>query len=169
MLPNQRHERQNGECQKPSISALLQGQLSEVSLSSWGVSIPINSLLASKLIPLLSPCGVFGQTAHFLGVAASWVVQVGVDIYKTLSHLFNTKEELDEVDKRKEFELLGRKIISATIRCTASLVFAAIGAGLGASLVRPSLGQWLGMNTIHHQVNCTPLLKKGTKHYSPSS
>ncbi|KAJ8429453.1 hypothetical protein Cgig2_015305 [Carnegiea gigantea] len=82
--------------------------------------------------------------AHFLGVAASWIVQVGVDIYKTLSHLFNTKEELDEVDKQKEFELLGRKIISATIRCTASLVFAAIGAGLSASLVRPSLGQWLG-------------------------
>lgn len=112
--------------------------------------------LASKLIPFLSPCGVFGQTAHFLGVAASWVVQVGVDIYKTLSHLFNTKEELDEVDKRKEFELLGRKIISATIRCTASLVFAAIGAGLGASLVRPSLGQWLGMNSIHYQVYSTP-------------
>uniref|UniRef100_A0A7C8ZQC6 Uncharacterized protein n=2 Tax=Opuntia streptacantha TaxID=393608 RepID=A0A7C8ZQC6_OPUST len=82
--------------------------------------------------------------AHFLGVAASWIVQVGVDIYKALSHLFNTKEELDEVDKRKEFELLGRKILSATIRCTASLVFAAIGAGLGALLIRPSLGQWLG-------------------------
>lgn len=82
--------------------------------------------------------------AHFLGVAASWIVQVGVDIYKTLSHIFNSKEELDDVDKRKEFDLLGRKLLSATIRCTASLVFAAIGAGLGASLTRPSLGQWLG-------------------------
>jgi len=103
--------------------------------------IPFELISLFSLLP-----GVYFtcRAAHFLGVAASWIVQVGVDIYKALSHLFNTKEELDEVDKRKEFELLGRKILSATIRCTASLVFAAIGAGLGALLIRPSLGQWLG-------------------------
>lgn len=82
--------------------------------------------------------------AHFLGVAASWIVQVGVDIYRTLSHLFNTKEELDEPDKRVEFVILGKKVITATVRCSASLVFAAIGAGLGATFLRPSLGQWIG-------------------------
>lgn len=81
---------------------------------------------------------------HCLGVAASWIVQVGVDIYRSLYRLFNSKEELDEVDTREELQLLGKKIYAATLRCTASLVFAAIGAGIGASLIRPSLGQWIG-------------------------
>lgn len=86
--------------------------------------------------------------AHCLGVAASWVFQVGCDICKTLLRLFwYSKEDIEEVNKTEEFQLLGRKIYAVTLKCTASLIFAAIGAGVGASLtrdIRPSLGQWLG-------------------------
>ncbi|KAJ8424924.1 hypothetical protein Cgig2_028512 [Carnegiea gigantea] len=81
---------------------------------------------------------------HFLGVAASWIVQVGVEIYRTLCRLFNPKEELDQPHKMVEFEILGRKVFGVTVRCSASLVFAAIGAGIGATLSHPSLGQWVG-------------------------
>lgn len=30
------------------------------------------------------------------------------------------------------------------MRCSASLVFASVGAGIGATLFRPSVGQWIG-------------------------
>lgn len=102
---------------------------------------------AQRGMPTTVYCHCVAKTtlrAHFLGVAASWIVQVGVDIYRSLYRLMNSKEELDEVHKREEFQLLGRKVFAATLRCTASLVFAAIGAGLGATLIRPSLGQWIG-------------------------
>lgn len=82
--------------------------------------------------------------AHCLGVTASWVVQVGIDTYKTLLHLLNSKEDIEEVNTMEEFKILGKKIYTASIKCTASLVFAAIGAGLGATLVHPSIGQWMG-------------------------
>uniref|UniRef100_A0A7C9CGG2 Uncharacterized protein n=1 Tax=Opuntia streptacantha TaxID=393608 RepID=A0A7C9CGG2_OPUST len=80
-------------------------------------------------------------TSMLLGEQLS---EVGVDIYRTLCRLFKSKEELDEPAKRAEFEILGRKVFGATVRCSASLVFAAIGAGIGATLLRPSLGQWVG-------------------------
>ncbi|KAL9235248.1 hypothetical protein vseg_010024 [Gypsophila vaccaria] len=91
-------------------------------------------------------CAVTRTTlrAHCLGVAASWIVQVGVDIYRTLYRMFNSKEEVDDVNAREELQLLGGKIFAASVRCTASLLFAAIGAGIGASCIRPSLGQWVG-------------------------
>lgn len=82
--------------------------------------------------------------AHCLGVAASWIVQVGVDIYKTLSRLFNSKEDIEEVKKAEEIQLLVGKIYAVTLKCSASLVFAAIGAGVGASCIHASYGQWIG-------------------------
>lgn len=54
----------------------------------------------------------------------------------------NSKEK--DVDKAKEAKVLGMKVTGITIRCGASLVFASIGAGIGATLVRPSVGQWMG-------------------------
>lgn len=81
---------------------------------------------------------------HFLGVAASWLVQVGIDIYGFLSCILNSKEENDEINKAEQVQLLRKKVYGTTFRCGASLVFASIGAGLGASLVRPSAGQWIG-------------------------
>lgn len=81
---------------------------------------------------------------HFLGVAASWLVQVGIDIYRFISCIFNSKEEVDKIYKEEQVKLLGRKVYGVTIRCGASLVFASIGAGVGATLIRPSAGQWIG-------------------------
>lgn len=56
----------------------------------------------------------------------------------------NSDEESNKVDKSEEAKLLGKKVSGVTIRCGASLVFASIGAGIGATLVRPSVGQWIG-------------------------
>ncbi|KAG2728466.1 hypothetical protein I3843_01G201700 [Carya illinoinensis] len=79
---------------------------------------------------------------HFLGVAASWLVQVGIEIYRYISSLI--KEESDDLDKAEKIKFLGKKVAGATVRCSASLVFASIGAGIGATLIRPSVGQWIG-------------------------
>lgn len=73
---------------------------------------------------------------HCLGVLASWIVQVGIDICR----LFRSKDD----DTEEKVRLLGKKVYIATVRCGASLVFASIGAGIGASFLRPSTGQWIG-------------------------
>ncbi|XP_019194342.1 PREDICTED: uncharacterized protein LOC109188218 [Ipomoea nil] len=72
---------------------------------------------------------------HCLGVLASWIVQVGIDICR----LFKSNDEIED-----KVRLLGKKVYIATVRCGACLVFASIGAGIGASILRPSIGQWIG-------------------------
>ncbi|KAJ7982398.1 Isopentenyl-diphosphate delta-isomerase [Quillaja saponaria] len=79
---------------------------------------------------------------HFLAVAASWLVQVGIEIYRVFSSLVNSKEENN--NGAEQLRLLGLKVSTTTVRCGASLVFASIGAGIGATLFRPSAGQWIG-------------------------
>ncbi|KAL6313789.1 hypothetical protein AAG906_010208 [Vitis piasezkii] len=64
---------------------------------------------------------------HFLGIAALWFVQVGVEIYRFFS-----------------FKLLGKKVTGSTVKCGASLVFASIAVGIGATLFYPSARQWIG-------------------------
>ncbi|KAK2640188.1 hypothetical protein Ddye_027983 [Dipteronia dyeriana] len=81
---------------------------------------------------------------HLLGVAASWLVQVGIEIYRFFSRIMKSGEESDNVDKSKQAKLLGKRVTGVTIRCGASLVFASIGAGIGATMIRPSYGQWMG-------------------------
>ena len=81
---------------------------------------------------------------HFLGVAASWLVQVGIEIYRFFSTMFNSEEEIEKVDNAERVKLLGKKVTGTTIKCGASLVFASIGAGIGATISRPSVGQWIG-------------------------
>ncbi|XP_059666548.1 uncharacterized protein LOC132312268 [Cornus florida] len=81
---------------------------------------------------------------HFLGVAASWLIQVGIEVYRFFSATFKSNEEPDKVDKAELVQLLGKKVYGTTVRCSASLVFASIGAGIGATLFRPSAGQWIG-------------------------
>lgn len=77
---------------------------------------------------------------HMLGVAASWIVQIGVDAYRC----FIRKPEDDLLADRKEkIRLFGKKVYGTTIKCTTSLVFASIGAGVCA-LIHPSTGQWVG-------------------------
>ncbi|KAL5206175.1 hypothetical protein ABZP36_034384 [Zizania latifolia] len=79
--------------------------------------------------------------AHALGVAAAWVVQSIIEVYKCFIRKPSNDQELfDEMNKLKMF---GKKIHGITIKCGFSLVFASIGAGLGV-LVHPVHGQWLG-------------------------
>ncbi|KAJ0981926.1 hypothetical protein J5N97_010181 [Dioscorea zingiberensis] len=77
---------------------------------------------------------------HMLGVAASWIVQIGVDAYRC----FIRKPEDDLlVDGKEKIRMFGKKVYATTIKCTASLVFASVGAGICA-LIHPSTGQWIG-------------------------
>ncbi|KAJ4981725.1 hypothetical protein NE237_032562 [Protea cynaroides] len=80
---------------------------------------------------------------HLLGVVASWLVQVGIEIYRCFSRIVKDEGEGDKVAKGEQLQVLGKKVSGVTIRCGASLVFASIGAGIGA-LFHPSAGQWIG-------------------------
>lgn len=64
-------------------------------------------------------------------------------MYRFLSRTLNSKAD-DEVDAAEQAKLLGKKVTATTVRCGASLVFASIGAGIGATLFSPSTGQWIG-------------------------
>uniref|UniRef100_A0A2P2J6M4 Uncharacterized protein MANES_03G140000 n=1 Tax=Rhizophora mucronata TaxID=61149 RepID=A0A2P2J6M4_RHIMU len=81
---------------------------------------------------------------HFLGVVASWIVQTGIEIYRFFSRLAKSEEESNKVDKSEQVIILGKKVTGVTLRCSASLIFASVGAGIGAALIRPSTGQWIG-------------------------
>lgn len=84
---------------------------------------------------------------HFLGIAASWTVQVGIEIYRCLFRSVKPEEEEEEVEQvliSEKAKDLGNKVVGITVRCGASLVFAAIGAGICSCLIRPSMGQWIG-------------------------
>ncbi|MBA0848955.1 hypothetical protein Goshw_009198 [Gossypium schwendimanii] len=80
---------------------------------------------------------------HLLGVMAAWIVQTGIEIYRCFSCITNS-DESDEANVTVRAKLLGKKISGITIRCGASLIFASIGAGICATLFRPSVGQWIG-------------------------
>lgn len=84
------------------------------------------------------------MTGHCLGILASWVVQVGIDVYRTLTKIFKSKKDGETVDTREELLGFGKNVQFITAKCGASLIFASIGAGIGAALVRPSIGQWVG-------------------------
>jgi len=77
-----------------------------------------------------------------LGVSASWLVQVGVGVFQ----FFKSKAKNENLSNDVRIRVLRQKVFLATVRCNASLIFASIGGGIGASLIRPSLGQWVGKN-----------------------
>lgn len=86
-------------------------------------------------------------------------MQVGIDIWR----IFKSKQDGDTLDRSEKIQLLRRKISINTVRCGASLVFASIGAGIGAMILRPTTGQWIGklrvwfsvpkMNNIFTRIN----------------
>ncbi|KAF3678413.1 putative fructose-bisphosphate aldolase, cytoplasmic isozyme 1 [Capsicum annuum] len=76
---------------------------------------------------------------HFLGILASWFVQVGIDIWQ----FFKSKQD-DNDGRSARIQILRRKIFIASVRCGACLVFVSIGAGLGAMLFQPTTSQWIG-------------------------
>lgn len=77
-----------------------------------------------------------------LGVSASWLVQVGIGLFQ----FFKSKSKNENLSNDVRIRVLRQKVFLATVRCNASLIFASIGAGIGASVIRPSLGQWVGKN-----------------------
>ncbi|XP_050220463.1 uncharacterized protein LOC126670695 [Mercurialis annua] len=81
---------------------------------------------------------------HILGVAASWLVQVGIEVYRFFSRLARSEDEDNKVDQAEQVKALGKKVTSVTISCSSSLIFASIGAGLVSATIRPSTGQWIG-------------------------
>ncbi|RDX94379.1 hypothetical protein CR513_23235, partial [Mucuna pruriens] len=97
-----------------------------------------------KMPTLVYICSVSKTTfrGHMLGVAASWLVQVGIGLFQFVK--FMSKNENDDINKDLKIRRFRQKVYIATIRCNASLIFASIGAGIGATLFRPSAGQWVG-------------------------
>lgn len=89
---------------------------------------------------------------HFLGIAASWTVQVGIEIYRCVSSRYVKHEEEEEeepIEIAEQAKDLGNKVVGITVRCGSSLLFAAIGAGICSCLIRPSTGQWIGKLTSY--------------------
>ncbi|KAG2620945.1 uncharacterized protein LOC120666248 [Panicum virgatum] len=85
--------------------------------------------------------------AHALGVAAAWVVQSIIEVYRCFIRKPSDEtlpsdddEQFDDMDK---FRLFGRKVYGITIKSCFSLVLASVGAGIGA-LLHPVHGQWFG-------------------------
>ncbi|KAI8557495.1 hypothetical protein RHMOL_Rhmol04G0015000 [Rhododendron molle] len=78
----------------------------------------------------------------FLVIAAWWLVQSGIDAYRFFSNVF--KEDNNRVERAEQLQLLVKKVYANTLKGAASLVFASIGAGIGATLFHPSAGQWIG-------------------------
>ena len=70
---------------------------------------------------------------------------MAIDTYRFLSSIFRT-EESETIDKAEQFKRLQKRVYTITIRCGASLIFASIGAGIGATIIRPSMGQTIGIN-----------------------
>ncbi|XP_078435601.1 isopentenyl-diphosphate delta-isomerase [Wolffia australiana] len=80
--------------------------------------------------------------AHCLALAASWTVQVGIDVYRCL--IRRSEDEIDaDASTGEKLKCLRKKVSGATVRCGSSLVFASLGAGLLAYF-HPSIGQWIG-------------------------
>ncbi|XP_068497568.1 uncharacterized protein [Phaseolus vulgaris] len=95
-----------------------------------------------KMPTLVYICSVSKTTfrGYMLGVSASWIVQVGIGLFQ----LFKSKSNHEKLSNDVRIRLFKQKVFLATIRCNASLIFASIGAGIGASLIRPSVGQYVG-------------------------
>ncbi|XP_047967010.1 uncharacterized protein LOC125211319 [Salvia hispanica] len=103
---------------------------------------------AARKMPTCTFCFCVSRTTlrgHLLGVVASWAVQVGINIYGFLYTITKSKNDSDAtIDTTEEIKTLGKKVYGTSVRCVSSLVFASIGAGIGATLIRPSTGQWVG-------------------------
>uniref|UniRef100_A0A7N0U273 Uncharacterized protein n=1 Tax=Kalanchoe fedtschenkoi TaxID=63787 RepID=A0A7N0U273_KALFE len=81
---------------------------------------------------------------HFLVVASQWLIDVVTETIIYLRPPRTSELDADTVEKREQAKHLGKKIVVATIKGVASLIFATVGAAIFATLFRPSLGQWIG-------------------------
>lgn len=83
--------------------------------------------------------------AHALGVAAAWVVQSIIEVYRCFIRKPSEGDEPSDqqFEDMEKFRLFGRKIYGITIKSCFCLVLASVGAGIGA-LLHPVHGQWFG-------------------------
>lgn len=85
---------------------------------------------------------------QLLGIAASWLVQLLIDIYTYIRALYRRRRKMQTgVDYRVEKEELAfflRKTVGNTLKCGAALALSSVGAGIGVVLIYPSWGQRLG-------------------------
>ncbi|PWA91015.1 hypothetical protein CTI12_AA095280 [Artemisia annua] len=84
---------------------------------------------------------------YFLGVAASWLVEVGIECYGCVRDIIKSRNEGGDVyvvHQGEQAKVFGKRVCGITARRGASLVFASIGAGIGATLFRPTTGQSIG-------------------------
>ena len=97
----------------------------------------------------------YGWAAQFLGYAASWLVQVGIECYRFVRDI-SKSNEVDDVNvdaKHKErVKILGDRVCFYTVRCSSALISASIGTGISATLLRPSPGQSVGKNQTTRDV-----------------
>ena len=70
-------------------------------------------------------------------------------MYGFIYSIVKSKKDSHETTYTKdEFKILGKKVYGTSVQNAASLVFASVGAGIGATLIRPSTGQWVGMTPL---------------------
>ncbi|WVZ90289.1 hypothetical protein U9M48_036599 [Paspalum notatum var. saurae] len=83
--------------------------------------------------------------AHALGVAAAWVVQSIIEVYKCFVRKpsEDDKPSDQQFEDMNKFKLFGWKIYGITVKSCFCLVLASVGAGIGA-LLHPGHGQWFG-------------------------
>jgi hypothetical protein len=105
------------------------------------------------------------MTGHAVAIAASWLVQLIFDIYKCVWNVYRRKRKLEKGNTKGYYEVevdelikLWRKVVGNTLKCGASLALASVGAGAGATIVRPALGQWIG-NSFHFHNLVNSLLR----------
>nr|GEZ43838.1 hypothetical protein CTI12_AA280340 [Tanacetum cinerariifolium]GEZ43850.1 hypothetical protein CTI12_AA280340 [Tanacetum cinerariifolium] len=105
---------------------------------------------SNRGMPFYTSTFCVGRTTfrgHFLAVAASWLVQVGIECYRCVRDITKSENEGEDVDivyKGEQVKVLCKRVCGVTVRCGASLIFASIGAGIGATLLRPKTGLSLG-------------------------
>ncbi|TQD82281.1 hypothetical protein C1H46_032125 [Malus baccata] len=83
-----------------------------------------------------------------LGLAAAWLIEVGIEINRFISRMIRSREEDDDdTDLGEQLKLLGKKVSGTCIRCGASLAFGSIGAGIGDTLPLSAL-QWVSILAV---------------------
>nr|XP_043608102.1 uncharacterized protein LOC122579907 [Erigeron canadensis] len=84
--------------------------------------------------------------AQILGIASSWLVQVGFQCFYFVCDILKSNGELENVadDHTERVKVFRKKVYCATARCGTALVIGSIAAGIGTTIFRPAFGQAWG-------------------------
>lgn len=88
---------------------------------------------------------------QLLGIAASWLVQLLLDIFFCIRALYRRRRKLPAGNtgwycqiEQEELAFLLRKTVGNTLKCGASLALASVGGGLGVVMISSNWGQRIG-------------------------